>query len=167
MAWWVTPVQRTSLRHLHKPAQRPHLIQLMVFSSDCVQTSIYSITAILLEHTLEWFLNHGYAENFSIFFLSFGLTINWVEAKKRFNNTPETRGGPGGRDRLLAVKSRKDGKKSAFFSKKKKNYQKNLFCIYLLVIPKYWGKQIFTHGRFPEVGQKQKTERKREKSESG
>ena len=30
-------------------------------------------------------------------------------------------------------------------------------------MPKYWGKQIFTHG--PEVGQKQKTERKeREKS---
>ena len=30
-------------------------------------------------------------------------------------------------------------------------------------MPKYWGKQIFTHGRFPEVGQKQKTERKRKK----
>ena len=30
----------------------------------------------------------------------------------------------------------------------------------LLVMPKYWGKQIFTHGRFPEVIQKQKTERK-------
>ena len=32
-------------------------------------------------------------------------------------------------------------------------------------MPKYWGKQIFTHGRFYEVGQKQKTERekKREK----
>ena len=28
-------------------------------------------------------------------------------------------------------------------------------------MPKYWGKQIFAHGRFPEVGQKQKTERKR------
>ena len=28
-------------------------------------------------------------------------------------------------------------------------------------MPKYWGKQIFTHGRFPEVGQKQKTERER------
>ena len=28
--------------------------------------------------------------------------------------------------------------------------------------PKYWGKQIFTHGRFPEVGQKQKTEKKEE-----
>ena len=30
-------------------------------------------------------------------------------------------------------------------------------------MPKYWGKQIFTHGRFPEVGQKQKTEKKKEK----
>ena len=30
-------------------------------------------------------------------------------------------------------------------------------------MPKYWGKQIFSHGRFPEVGQKQKTEKKREK----
>ena len=30
--------------------------------------------------------------------------------------------------------------------------------------PKYWGKQIFAHGRFPEVGQKQKMEaKKREK----
>ena len=28
-------------------------------------------------------------------------------------------------------------------------------------MPKYWGKQIFAHGRFPEMGQKQKTERKR------
>ena len=35
--------------------------------------------------------------------------------------------------------------------------------MYLLVMPKYRGKQIFTHGSFPEVGQKQKTERKREK----
>ena len=28
-------------------------------------------------------------------------------------------------------------------------------------MPKYWGKQIFTHGSFPKVDQKQKTERKR------
>ena len=28
-------------------------------------------------------------------------------------------------------------------------------------MPKYWGKQIFAHGRLPEVGEKQKTERKR------
>ena len=27
---------------------------------------------------------------------------------------------------------------------------------------KYWGKQIFAHGRFPEGGQKQKTEREEE-----
>ena len=27
-------------------------------------------------------------------------------------------------------------------------------------MPKYWGKQIFAYGRFPEVGQKQKTEEK-------
>ena len=30
-------------------------------------------------------------------------------------------------------------------------------------MPKYWEKQIFAHGRFPEVGQKQKTERKRKR----
>ena len=30
-------------------------------------------------------------------------------------------------------------------------------------MPKYWGKQIFTHGRFPEVGEKQKTEKKEER----
>ena len=31
-------------------------------------------------------------------------------------------------------------------------------------MPKYWGKQIFTHGRFPEVGQKQKTGKKEKKN---
>ena len=30
-------------------------------------------------------------------------------------------------------------------------------------MPKYWVKQIFTHARFPEVGQKEKTERERMK----
>ena len=30
-------------------------------------------------------------------------------------------------------------------------------------MPKYWGKQIFSIGSLPEVGQKQKTERKRKK----
>ena len=29
---------------------------------------------------------------------------------------------------------------------------------------KYWGKQIFSLGRFPEVGQKQKTEKKRDRA---
>ena len=30
-------------------------------------------------------------------------------------------------------------------------------------MPKYWVKNYFAHGRFPEVGQKQKTEKKKEK----
>ena len=30
-------------------------------------------------------------------------------------------------------------------------------------MPKYWGKQIFTHARFLKVGQKQKTEREKKK----
>ena len=32
-------------------------------------------------------------------------------------------------------------------------------------MPKYWGKQTFTHRSFPEVGQKQKTEEKKKKRE--
>ena len=32
-------------------------------------------------------------------------------------------------------------------------------------MPKYWGKQIFTHGRFPKVGHKQKTVRKERERE--
>ena len=27
-------------------------------------------------------------------------------------------------------------------------------------MPKYWGQNYFAHGKFPEVGQKQKTEKK-------
>ena len=30
-------------------------------------------------------------------------------------------------------------------------------------MPKYWVKNYFAHGRFPEVGQKQKTEREKKK----
>ena len=30
-------------------------------------------------------------------------------------------------------------------------------------MPKYWVKQIFTQGRFPKVGQRQKTEREKER----
>ena len=32
-------------------------------------------------------------------------------------------------------------------------------------MPKYWVKNYFAHGRFPEVGQKQKTEEKKEEEE--
>ena len=82
------------------------------------------------------------------------MTIDW--------NTPGTAGGPGGRDRTLAVKSGKTSEKSPLFLKKIKFTPKNIFfCIYLLVMPKYWVKNYFAHGSFPEVGQKQKTERKK------
>ena len=32
-------------------------------------------------------------------------------------------------------------------------------------MPKYWVENFFAHGRFPEVGQKQKTEKKEEEEE--
>ena len=83
----------------------------------------------------------------------------------RISNTPGTAGGPGGRDRTLAVKSRKNVRKISFLRNKINLPPKIFFCIYLLVIPKYWVKNYFTHGRFPEVGQKQKTEKKKEKKE--
>ena len=55
--------------------------------------------------------------------------------------------------------------KKRFFPLKKKLQKNIFFCIYLLVMPKYWGKQIFTHGRFPEgSGSKAKDgERKKER----
>ena len=62
----------------------------------------------------------------------------WI--KENLWNTPGTAGGPGGRDQTLTLKSKRNARKSVFFVKK-------------LKLPKY--------GSFPEVGQKQKTERKR------
>ena len=32
-------------------------------------------------------------------------------------------------------------------------------------MPNYWGKQIFTHGSFSEVGKKQKTEKKKKEKD--
>ena len=61
-------------------------------------------------------------------------------------------------------KQKKRPKNHLFFFLKKNLPQKNIFfCIYLLVMPKYWVKNYFAHGRFPEVGQKQKTEEKKKK----
>ena len=34
-------------------------------------------------------------------------------------------------------------------------------------MPKYWVKNYFAHGRFPKVGQKQKTEKKKERVKVG
>jgi len=46
---------------------------------------------------------------------------------KDVRNTPGTAGGPGGRDRTLAAKSRKTSEKSPFFLKKIKFTQKKYF----------------------------------------
>ena len=40
------------------------------------------------------------------------------------------------------------------------------FQIFLLVMPKYWGKQNFSHGSFPEVGEKQKKKKKKKVGEN-
>ena len=45
-----------------------------------------------------------------------GDSPKWVKSKRRRENTPGTAGGPGGRDRTLAVKSRKNVRKITFFS---------------------------------------------------
>ena len=78
-----------------------------------------------------------------------------TERKKKKKNTPGTAGGPGGRDRTLAVKRRINSRKSAYFRKKIKItiFFFFLFCMYLRVMPKYWGKQIFTR-EFPRSGSK-------------
>ena len=47
--------------------------------------------------------------------------------RKRKENTPGTAGGPGGRDRTLAVKSKKIARKSPFFLGEKKITQKTYF----------------------------------------
>ena len=60
----------------------------------------------------------------------------------------------------------KNPKKSTFFCKKNKNYLNFFFCIYLLVMPKYWGKQTFTNGRFPEVGRRRKKKKKKKKKKN-
>ena len=82
------------------------------------------------------------------------IVIRQVELQNVLN-TPGSRGWSRLRDRTLAVA--KNRAKMTFFSGGKKITPQIFFCcIYLLVMPKYWGKQIFTHGRFPEVGEKQK-----------
>ena len=60
------------------------------------------------------------------------------------------------RDRTLAVP--KNSAKITFFSGGEKNYLKKIFFFYifLLDMPKYWVKIYLSHGKFSEVGEKQK-----------
>ena len=73
-------------------------------------------------------------------------------------NTPGTRGWSRLRNRTLAVA--KNRAKMTFFSGGGKNYLIFFFfCIYLLVMPKYWGKQIFS----PKWVKSNRPRRKRKK----
>ena len=98
-------------------------------------------------------------------------------------NIPETAGGPGGRDRMLEnhlyflhisssyvkilretnfhkqISKAKDGEKK----KEREKYSRDYINYLKILYAKILRKQIFVHGRFPEVGQKQKTERKRKR----
>ena len=66
-------------------------------------------------------------------------------------NTPGTAGGPGGRDRTLAVKSRKNILKSTFL----------IFSSYAKIL---WGK-LFRTREIPQSGPKAKDGEKRKKRE--
>ena len=65
-------------------------------------------------------------------------------------NTPRTAGGPGGRDRTLAVKSQKIARKSVFFFVKNKNYHFYFFGIYLLLCQNIGGNKFSHTGDSPK-----------------
>ena len=84
-------------------------------------------------------------------------------------NTPGTRGGPGGRDQTLAVKRRKNARKSVFFLVKIKNYLKIYFLHISPSNAKILGETNFHTWEFPRSGSKAKDgekKKEREKSES-
>ena len=82
------------------------------------------------------------------------------------SNTPGTAGGPGGRDRTLALKSRKTIKKSFFFFRKKiKISPKKYFFLHISSsYAKILGEKLFRTWEIPQSGSKAKDgERKKER----
>ena len=70
-----------------------------------------------------------------------------------FYNTPGTAGGLGGRDRTLAVKSRKTVVKSAFFRKKIKFTQNKYFFLHISSsYAKILGEKLFRTWEIPRSG---------------
>ena len=97
-----------------------------------------------------------------------GVSPKWVKSKKRRKNTPGTAGGPGGRDRTLAVKSRKNVRKITFFLKKI-NLPKKIFFLHIFSsYTKILGEKLFRTWEIPRSVSKAKDggkrgEREREK----
>ena len=84
------------------------------------------------------------------------------------HNTPGTAGGPGGRDRTLAVKAEKTSKKSPFFLKKIKFTQKKYFFLHISSsYVKILGEQLFRTWEIPRSGSKAEDggEKKKKKKE--
>ena len=80
------------------------------------------------------------------------LVLGSVEYSNNYNvNTPGTAGGPGGRDRTLAVKSRKIARKLPFFSGEKKITPKKYFFLH---ISSSYAKILGETNFHPEVGEK-------------
>ena len=78
------------------------------------------------------------------------------------SNTPGTRGWSRLRDRTPAVA--KNRAKMTFFSGGGKNYlKKYFFCIYLLVMPKYWGKRTGDSPKWVKSRRCRKKKKKRKK----
>ena len=74
-----------------------------------------------------------------------------------YKNTPGTAGGPGGRDRTLAIKSRKTAEKNSFFRKKIKFTQKEYFFLHISSsYAKILGEKLFRTWEFPRRGSKAK-----------
>ena len=84
---------------------------------------------------------------------------------KNGENTPGTAGGPGSRDRTLAVKSRKTAEKSFFFRKKNEmNPPKNIFFAYIFYLCQNIGGNKFSALRVSPKWVKSKRQ-KREREE--
>ena len=83
------------------------------------------------------------------------------DGDKKKRNTPGTAGGPDGRDRTLALKSKKDGRKSFFSRKKNQNYQ--FFLHSSSSYDKILGEKLFRTREIPRSGSKAEDGEKREK----
>ena len=73
-----------------------------------------------------------------------------------YANTPGTAGGPGGRDRTLAVKSKKSLENDLFFHKKNKNYLKKIYFFASSSYAKILGETNFRTREIPRSGSKAK-----------
>ena len=83
---------------------------------------------------------------------------------KILENTPGTAGGPGGRDRTLAIKSRKTAEKNTFFSLKNKIYPIFFSSHISSSYAKILGGKLFRTWEIPRSGSKAKNgEKEREK----